>query len=76
MKPDSPVHRVYDVFNSLDEFKPKAMQAVAGLRRFLNQQDKPLLPAQPQPTPSLERDPIPLHQHSTPNRPTSAPTSS
>ncbi|HLL72257.1 MAG TPA: DUF4062 domain-containing protein [Pyrinomonadaceae bacterium] len=38
MKPDSPVHRVYATFDSLEEFKEKANQAVAGLRRHLDEQ--------------------------------------
>ena len=37
MKPDSAVERVYDPFDSLEEFTAKANQAVAGLRRYLYQ---------------------------------------
>jgi hypothetical protein len=33
MGPDSQVHRVYATFDSLEEFKEKAIHAVAGLRR-------------------------------------------
>jgi Domain of unknown function (DUF4062) len=49
MKPDSPVHRVYATFDSLEEFKSEAIYAVAGLRRYLDGKD-------PQPRPD---DPIP-----------------
>jgi tetratricopeptide (TPR) repeat protein len=37
MRPDSQVHRVYATFDSLEEFTPKAVQAVAGLRRHLDE---------------------------------------
>ncbi len=39
MGPDSEVHRVYATFNSLEEFKEKAAQSVAELRRYLDEQD-------------------------------------
>lgn len=38
---DSSVHRVYKVFNDLAEFAAAATQAVAGLRRFLDEQGAP-----------------------------------
>src|ERR1044072_1605939 len=38
MKPDSQVHRVYATFDSLEEFKEKAIHAVASLRRYLDDQ--------------------------------------
>ena len=38
---DSSVHRVYKVFNDLAEFERSATQAVADLRRFLNEQAAP-----------------------------------
>lgn len=41
MKSDSSVHRVYKVFNSLQEFEVAAMQAVAELRRYLDQPAEP-----------------------------------
>ena len=39
MGPDSEVHRVYATFDNLEEFKTKAAQSVAELRRFLDEQD-------------------------------------
>jgi hypothetical protein len=49
---DSHVHRVYKVFNSLNEFEVAATQSVAELRRFLDTQaapaDRPLARAEPQ----------------------------
>ncbi len=48
MKPDSPVHRVYATFSSLEDFKEKAATSVADLRRYLDE-----LPATP------PADPIP-----------------
>src|ERR1035441_9145185 len=38
---DSPVHRVYATFDSLEDFTPKAFQAVAELRRYLDGKDTP-----------------------------------
>jgi hypothetical protein len=50
--PDSSVHRVYKVFNSLGEFEVAATQSVAELRRFLDAQaipaNRPLTPAVPE----------------------------
>jgi hypothetical protein len=50
---DSRVHRVYKVFNSLNEFEVAATQSVAELRRFLDAQaapaDRPLTPAASEP---------------------------
>lgn len=40
MGPDSEVHRVYATFESLEEFKEKAAQSVAELRRYFDEQDK------------------------------------
>ena len=37
MKPDSPVHRVYATFDSLEDFNSKAIHAVANLRRYLDE---------------------------------------
>jgi hypothetical protein len=36
MSPDSPVHRIYATFDSLEEFKEKIIHAVANLRRYLD----------------------------------------
>ncbi|HJQ67384.1 MAG TPA: DUF4062 domain-containing protein [Blastocatellia bacterium] len=58
MGPDSFVHRVYANFDSLDEFKEKAIHAVANLRRYLESQPA----ATSQPAHSHDRtkpDPIP-----------------
>jgi hypothetical protein len=46
LKPDALVHRVYATFESLDEFKEKANQSVAELRRFLDSQVKSTIPAE------------------------------
>jgi hypothetical protein len=51
MEPDSAVHRVYKVFNSLGEFKEAAGQSVAELRRYLD--------ASPASAPEPEDDLIP-----------------
>jgi hypothetical protein len=51
MTPDSPVHRVYATFDSLEEFSKQAIHAVADLRRYLD-----AAPPLPAPTAS---DPIP-----------------
>lgn len=37
MGPDSPVHRVYSTFNSLEEFSTQCIHAVAELRRYLDE---------------------------------------
>jgi tetratricopeptide (TPR) repeat protein len=56
MTPDSKVHRVYETFNSLEEFKTEAIHAVAGLRRFLEERGD----RAPQPeAPPAQREPIP-----------------
>jgi hypothetical protein len=39
MSPGSEVQRVYATFDSLEEFKEKAIHAIANLRRFLDSQD-------------------------------------
>jgi O-acetyl-ADP-ribose deacetylase (regulator of RNase III) len=44
MKPASPVHRIYATFDSLEEFTSKAIQAVAGLRRYLDEKTTPSAP--------------------------------
>jgi tetratricopeptide (TPR) repeat protein len=38
MKPDSEVHRVYAIFESLEDFTQKSHQALANLRRYLDEQ--------------------------------------
>jgi hypothetical protein len=43
MGPDSLVHRVYATFDSLEEFKEKAIHAVANLRRYLDDQADALI---------------------------------
>jgi hypothetical protein len=53
MTPDSQVHRVYDTFASLEEFRTKVIHAVAGLRRYLD--DTGMSPPPPPPA----GDPIP-----------------
>ena len=40
MKPGSTVHRIYATFNSLEELNSEAIQAVAGLRRYLDELDQ------------------------------------
>ena len=58
MQPDSEVHRVYATFDSLEEFKDKAIHAVAGLRRYLD--DLAYALTQQKHTPEKTRlDPIP-----------------
>ena len=47
MKPDSPVHRVYACFDSIEEFKEKAIHVVANLRRYLGTQEEPPGPTPP-----------------------------
>src|ERR1035437_2908841 len=51
MKADSPVHRVYATFDSLEKFKEKAFPAVAGLRRYLDEKDPKAQTADPIPAP-------------------------
>jgi tetratricopeptide (TPR) repeat protein len=46
-RPDSPLHRIYVVFNSLEEFSEKAQQSVAELRRYLDQQHDDRTPQEP-----------------------------
>jgi hypothetical protein len=58
MKPGSLVHRVYSTFENLEEFTKKAIHAVAGLRRYLD--EKCTVSAQPQPANAAPApDPIP-----------------
>ena len=61
MKPGSGVHRVYANFDSLEEFNGKAIHAVAGLRRYLDEKYAQRAAAQAAPDaaePSTS-DPIP-----------------
>ena len=61
MKKGSAVHRVYDEFDSLEEFTSKAIHAVANLRRYLD--ERSTVSGQPQAAPpglaTAEPDPIP-----------------
>jgi hypothetical protein len=62
MKPDSPAQRVYATFDNLEEFKEKAGQSVAALRRYLDEKAISTEPqtAAPTPTPTAaESDLIP-----------------
>lgn len=64
MTRDSPVHRVYATFDSLEQFTARAIQAVADLRRYLDDKAKTSLLAPPSPAPfpaptKAEPDPIP-----------------
>lgn len=52
MGPDAPVHRVYDTFNSLEQFRAKAARAVAELEDYLQAQAAAAAPAAP-PAPSV-----------------------
>lgn len=58
IKPDSPVHRVYATFDSLEEFKEKAGNAIASLRRYLDTTaaSRTQQPAEPD---KIKSDPIP-----------------
>ena len=61
MNPDSPVHRVYATFDSLEEFSSKAIHGAAGLRRHLDKKGAASIPTQPGgrlPDPTAS-DPIP-----------------
>lgn len=58
MGPDSPVHRVYATFNSLEEFSKHAIQAVANLRRYLDESGASSI--LPQTAASTTTDPIPI----------------
>jgi hypothetical protein len=40
MGPDSSVHRVYATFNSLEDFKLKALQSLTEMRRYFDEQDR------------------------------------
>jgi hypothetical protein len=51
LKPDSSVHRVYAIFETLDEFKEKASQSIAELRRHLDEQDALVAAASPNAAP-------------------------
>ncbi len=61
--PGSSVHRIYKVFNSLDEFSNAAIQAVADLRRYLDQQ------AESTPEPVPDPKPTPAHPDGIPTPP-------
>ncbi|HXB71217.1 MAG TPA: DUF4062 domain-containing protein [Candidatus Acidoferrales bacterium] len=56
MKPGSP-DRVYATFDSLEDFTEKTIHAIAGLRRYLDEQDAPTPP--PPPISPTDPDPIP-----------------
>ena len=58
MGPDSQVHRVYATFDSLEDFVPKAIQAIAGLRRYLD--DKAGSAAPPAPPALTPETPLEL----------------
>jgi hypothetical protein len=59
MNPGSPVHRVYAMFDNLQEFTAKAIHSVADLRRYLDESGTPSIPP-PSPEPfSAAADPIP-----------------
>jgi len=58
MEPDSQVHRIYATFDSLEEFKEQAGQAVASLRRHLDEQ-APAPTRQPREPEKTKPDPIP-----------------
>jgi hypothetical protein len=49
MRPDSPVHRVYTIFDSPEEFESKAIQAIAKLENYLNSKAAPSTKPQPEP---------------------------
>lgn len=61
MGPDSPVHRVYKIFSSLEEFSISAIHAVADLHRDLDTKSAPPLQQQSaSPAPTEDKpDPIP-----------------
>jgi hypothetical protein len=59
MSPDSDVHRVYATFESLEEFKEQAGQAVANLRRYLDEQSAPAAPQSSEPNDRTEPYTIP-----------------
>lgn len=62
MRPDSQVHRVYDTFDSLEEFKEQVPRAVASLRRSLDDRDdrsSTSVAQQPHQSDKARRDPIP-----------------
>lgn len=59
MKANSPVHRVYATFDSLEEFKEKAGQSVASLRRYLDATPAPKAQTQSHVPVMSEVDPIP-----------------
>jgi hypothetical protein len=58
MTPDSPVPRVYATFDSLEEFKDKAIPALANLRRYLDAHAAANT-QQPHEPDKTKRDPIP-----------------
>ncbi len=57
LKPESSVHRVYKVFNDLHAFEVAATQSIGGLRRFLDERDKPPTPEPQEPTPVPDTGP-------------------
>src|SRR5258708_3757370 len=61
MNPDSAVHRVYKVFNDLQEFEVAATQAISGLRRdFDRRGELPESQVRDADTGNAEPDPIPV----------------
>jgi hypothetical protein len=56
LKQDSSVHRIYKVFNDLNEFQVAATQAIAGLRIYLDEQDKSSTPQPQEATPAPPPD--------------------
>ena len=57
ISPDSPAHRAYAVFESLEDFTSKAIHGVAELRRYLNEYET--APRAPN-VPPTEPDPVPV----------------
>ena len=70
MGPDSEVHRVYATFENLEEFKEKAIQAVAHLRSYLDEESPSVQPHPPQSiTPSRPAEPPKRVPSSLPSQP-------
>jgi phosphotransferase system IIB component len=63
MTGDNPVHRVYGVFESLDEFSKLMINAMADLASYLDEREKEETPPQPPPPPNaISNIPIGLPQ--------------
>jgi len=62
MEPVSPVHRVYDTFNSVEAFSRKAIHAIASLRRYLDEKNVSTIhsPSTGTEPTKFTGDPIPL----------------